>query len=163
MTIPLSHCTNVKAVMTAAVGRSVGLLAGLALAALVAGCQSTPRHFDGAVGYTFSKESGRWSVSYTDKAIHDWNELESRALAACAGETGEPASTLRLSNLDRSEFVRNVPVAVSYPSGVVSTQTNAGAAHAAANMQEAPHIFTQTETVTRRLGFRKVSAICQAG
>lgn len=136
---------------------------GLVLLLVLAGCQSTPRYFDGAVGYTFAEQEDRQIVTYTDEATHDWSELESRALAACASETGHSVSILRLAGLHRSEFVRNVPVTITYPAGVVATQTNAGAGGMAANVQEAPHTYIQSETVTRRLAFRRITATCQAG
>lgn len=142
--------------------KNVRLLSSLVFVATLAACQSTPRHFDGAVGYTFTEQKGRWTVTYTDEASHDWSELKSGALSACANETGRPVSELRLANLDRSEFVRNVPVAIRYPAGVISTQTGFGG-RTGAIVQEAPHTLIQTETVTRRIAFRKVRAVCQTG
>lgn len=135
---------------------------GLALVVVLSGCQSTPRQFDGAVGYTFAKQQDRQIVTYTDEATHDWSELESRALAACATETGLPASKLRLAHLDRLEFARNVPVPVAHPAGVIIGQPSAGGGQIG-SVREAPTTFTQTQTVTRRLEFRRITATCQAG
>ncbi|BES72392.1 hypothetical protein RE428_34100 [Marinobacter nanhaiticus D15-8W] len=142
--------------------KSASFASGVIFAAALAGCQSAPRHFDGTVGYTFSKDGDRQIVTYTDEANHDWSELEARALAACATETGLPASRLQLAHLDRSEFARNVPVPVAYPSGVIIAQPSAGGGRIG-SVREAPMTFTQTETVTRRLDFRRVTATCQAG
>ncbi|WP_148079183.1 hypothetical protein [Marinobacter sp. R17] len=135
---------------------TVALAAGL----VMAGCQTAGvRPFDGAVGYTFEYESGAWRVSYTDAITRDWQILEEGALAACARETGRAVDSLRLVDVGRNEFSRNVPVSVSYPAGVITTPT--GGNGSAVARPETPQTFNQTVQVTRRMAFRQVTAVCQ--
>lgn len=135
---------------------TVALAAGLALA----GCQTAGvRPFDGAVGYTFEYESGAWRVTYTDAITRDWRILEDGALAACARETGRAVDSLRLVDVGRNEFSRNVPVPVSYPAGVITTPT--GGNGSAVARPETPQTFNQTVQVTRRMAFRQITAVCQ--
>ncbi|WP_203142593.1 hypothetical protein [Marinobacter mangrovi] len=135
---------------------TVALAAGL----VMAGCQTAGvRPFDGAVGYTFENQSGAWHVSYTDAITLDWQILEEGALAACARETGRAVDSLRLVDVGRNEFSRNVPVSVSYPAGVITTPT--GGNGSAVARPETPQTFNQTVQVTRRMAFRQVTAVCQ--
>lgn len=129
------------------------------LVALLSACQTTPRPFDGETGYNFEQRDGQWQVSVTDEAVRSWEALEAQALQACAGETGQPVDTLRLTETERDEFARNVPVPVSYPAGVIMTPT--GGNNGTMTLAEAPQTFNQTEHVIRPMSFRRISGICQ--
>lgn len=131
----------------------------ICLVALLSACQTTPRPFDGTLGYTVEQQDGQWQVSVTDEAVRSWEALESQALQACARETGQSIEKLRLAARERSEFARNVPVPVSYPAGVIMTPT--GGNNGTMTMAEAPQTFNQTEQVIRPMTFRRISGVCQ--
>lgn len=132
------------------------------VALLLAGCQSSPRQFDGVLGYQVdSRHDGGLVLSYTDEDNWSWEELEKRAITACARELNEGPAALRLAVATREQFSRPVNLVILVPmagGGMVEPRN----AHPlgpglSAGAGESYH---RVETILRDLKLKKISGDC---
>lgn len=134
---------------------------GMGLVLLLVGCQSSPRQFDGVLGYQVdSRHNGGLVLSYTDEDSRSWEELEIRAISACARELKEDPAALRLAIATREQFSKPVNLVILVPmAGRGMVESKAGPMGPGSSAGSGAS-YNRTETVLRELKLKKISGDC---
>jgi hypothetical protein len=130
------------------------------LAVLLAGCSTSPRPYDGVLGYQMSKEGPVTRVSYTAEAKTSGVKVERLAQEACASAIGTQPNLISLSGISIAESEREVevviPVMVSAgPTGQINQSTSVGG-----GISQVVGSHSTNHSVLRRLKLKTLVADC---
>jgi hypothetical protein len=130
------------------------------LAALLVGCSTSPRPYDGVLGYQISREGPLTRVSYTAEAKASGSKVERLAKEACASAIGSQAGHISLSRISIAESEKDVeiviPVMVSAgPTGQTNSSTSVGG-----GSTQVMGSHSTNHSVLRRLKLKTLLADC---
>lgn len=123
------------------------------LAATVFGCASSPRPFDGTLGYQTKAKPEGLEVTVVDEARHSRQATLEQVAQVCTDNSGEAVAIAQLQVLEESIYDDDLYLTVPVPVEV----TNLGAP-SKFNGQAQP--IVHQEQVLQRVTLRKVVALC---
>lgn len=130
-------------------------------AALLSGCASGPRAYDGVLGYRLDAQPAGTRVTYVDEAKVGIEPVLGKIAKVCSARLGHPVVPASLKVLSEASFEQQVSMSVQIPIGVQSTgsqKSSSGPGQGPGAMMTTS--VSQTEGVLRTMKLRKVVALC---
>lgn len=129
-------------------------------ALILAGCQTTPKPFEGVRGYQADVSGETVTLTYTDVASTSWETIRERAVKSCVDVTGHDADNVSFDEQQRMEFTRQVPTVISVPTRNFPPGTAYNPDSGVAPPPAGAETLMQYETVTRTVALRQVQGSC---
>lgn len=127
----------------------------------ILGCQTATRPYDGVLGFKATTTSdSKNEFFYIDEDRRSWEEVEGRAVKACARFSGVKPRESRIEVISKTQFSQNVamPVAVQIaPAGVSQGSTGASSPNPAGVVSQGSSIH---HSFDRKMKLKKIVGTC---